>query len=387
MRNSPAWTSTPPTPTASRASPPCTVPVRGRRPGGQRRDACSSRPGPATTTASRSRSSPSCACPATPSTTCSCRTRCSTPCGSRSRSWSAASADLPPVLVVGAPLRPRQPGAQRRGRGAPRPGPRRGAEVLPADVPGVLRAPLVRPRRRRHAAPIVVAGQEVPIGPDLLFDAVDVPGLVLHVEVCEDMWVPVPPSAEAALAGRHACSPTSPAARSPSAAPRTAGCWSARRPRAASRPTSTPRPGRASPAPTCPGTARRWSTRTASCSPRPSGSPTVRGVRSSTSTSTGSAWSGCAPAPSTTTAARWRPRHRPGFRTHRVPARPADRRRRAAAQRGPLPVRARRPGAARPGLLRGLQHPGLRARAAAAGHRQPQDRDRGVRAAWTPPTR
>ncbi len=27
------------------------------------------------------------------------------------------------------------------------------------------------------------------------------PGLVLHVEVCEDMWVPVPPSAEAALAG------------------------------------------------------------------------------------------------------------------------------------------------------------------------------------------
>ena len=29
----------------------------------------------------------------------------------------------------------------------------------------------------------------------------DVPGLVLHVEICEDMWVPVPPSAEAALAG------------------------------------------------------------------------------------------------------------------------------------------------------------------------------------------
>jgi NAD+ synthase (glutamine-hydrolysing) len=47
----------------------------------------------------------------------------------------------------------------------------------------------------------VLAGQEVPIGPDLLFRAVDVPGLVLHVEVCEDMWVPVPPSAEAALAG------------------------------------------------------------------------------------------------------------------------------------------------------------------------------------------
>jgi NAD+ synthase (glutamine-hydrolysing) len=28
-----------------------------------------------------------------------------------------------------------------------------------------------------------------------------VPGLVVHAEVCEDMWVPIPPSAEAALAG------------------------------------------------------------------------------------------------------------------------------------------------------------------------------------------
>lgn len=48
---------------------------------------------------------------------------------------------------------------------------------------------------------IRVAGQEAPLGNDLLFAATDVPGLVLHVEVCEDMWVPVPPSATAALAG------------------------------------------------------------------------------------------------------------------------------------------------------------------------------------------
>lgn len=41
----------------------------------------------------------------------------------------------------------------------------------------------------------------IPFGPDLLFEATDVPGLTLHVEVCEDMWVPVPPSHEAALAG------------------------------------------------------------------------------------------------------------------------------------------------------------------------------------------
>ena len=53
----------------------------------------------------------------------------------------------------------------------------------------------------RRGLTISVAGQEAPFGPDLVFDAVDVPGLRLHAEICEDMWVPVPPSAEAALAG------------------------------------------------------------------------------------------------------------------------------------------------------------------------------------------
>lgn len=48
---------------------------------------------------------------------------------------------------------------------------------------------------------ITVAGHDVRFGPDLVFRCLDVPGLDLHVEVCEDMWVPVPPSAEAALAG------------------------------------------------------------------------------------------------------------------------------------------------------------------------------------------
>ena len=61
---------------------------------------------------------------------------------------------------------------------------------------------------RRQVAPgddvrgtITVAGQEAPFGPDLLFAAEDLPGFVLNVEICEDMWVPIPPSAEAALAG------------------------------------------------------------------------------------------------------------------------------------------------------------------------------------------
>jgi NAD+ synthase (glutamine-hydrolysing) len=48
---------------------------------------------------------------------------------------------------------------------------------------------------------ITVAGQTVPFGPDLIFQASDLPGFATHVEVCEDMWVPIPPSAEASLAG------------------------------------------------------------------------------------------------------------------------------------------------------------------------------------------
>jgi NAD+ synthase (glutamine-hydrolysing) len=48
---------------------------------------------------------------------------------------------------------------------------------------------------------IRVAGVDVPLGPDLIFAPSDLPDLRLHVEICEDMWVPVPPSAEASLAG------------------------------------------------------------------------------------------------------------------------------------------------------------------------------------------
>jgi NAD+ synthase (glutamine-hydrolysing) len=48
---------------------------------------------------------------------------------------------------------------------------------------------------------ITIRGLEAPFGPDLVFAAEDVPGLVVHAEICEDLWVPVPPSAEGALAG------------------------------------------------------------------------------------------------------------------------------------------------------------------------------------------
>jgi NAD+ synthase (glutamine-hydrolysing) len=48
---------------------------------------------------------------------------------------------------------------------------------------------------------IELLGQTVPFGSDILFAASDLPGLVLHVEVCEDLWVPIPPSSYGALAG------------------------------------------------------------------------------------------------------------------------------------------------------------------------------------------
>jgi NAD+ synthase (glutamine-hydrolysing) len=46
-----------------------------------------------------------------------------------------------------------------------------------------------------------VSSEEVPFGPDLLFACADLPGFVLHVEICEDLWVPIPPSTYGALAG------------------------------------------------------------------------------------------------------------------------------------------------------------------------------------------
>ena len=53
----------------------------------------------------------------------------------------------------------------------------------------------------RRGALVDFNGRETPFGSNLIFRASDVPGLHLFVEICEDMWVPVPPSAEASLAG------------------------------------------------------------------------------------------------------------------------------------------------------------------------------------------
>ena len=112
-----------------------------------------------------------------------------------------ASIELFPMLVVGAPLRHRNrlyncAVVIHRG------------EVLGVAPKSYLPNYREFYERRWYAAGDDQAGQDIPIGsrfapfgPDLLFEALDVDGLVVHAEVCEDVWVPIPPSSDAALAG------------------------------------------------------------------------------------------------------------------------------------------------------------------------------------------
>ena len=138
----------------------------------------------------------------------------------------AASAGLLPALVVGAPLRLGDrlyncalviQGGRVRGV-APKsylptyrefyekrhfaPGDALPAGVESIELPGV-RGGSDGAERTESAdgsgCPETAA--RVPFGANLLFEVEDVPGLTFHVEVCEDMWVPVPPSSLAALAG------------------------------------------------------------------------------------------------------------------------------------------------------------------------------------------
>jgi len=46
-----------------------------------------------------------------------------------------------------------------------------------------------------------VLGATVPFGNDILYEIAGVSGCAVHAEICEDLWVPLPPSASAALAG------------------------------------------------------------------------------------------------------------------------------------------------------------------------------------------
>ena len=48
---------------------------------------------------------------------------------------------------------------------------------------------------------VSLLGQRVPFGNDLVFGAEHIEGFKLHIEICEDVWTPIPPSTYAALAG------------------------------------------------------------------------------------------------------------------------------------------------------------------------------------------
>jgi NAD+ synthase (glutamine-hydrolysing) len=112
-----------------------------------------------------------------------------------------ASAELFPIFVVGAPLRS-QGHLYNCGvvihRGA-----------LFGVVPKVFLPNYREFYERRHftsgdgviGQSIAIAGREAPFGSDLLFAARGEAGFTFHVEICEDLWVPQPPSTAAALAG------------------------------------------------------------------------------------------------------------------------------------------------------------------------------------------
>ncbi|RZL93401.1 MAG: NAD(+) synthase [Variovorax sp.] len=51
------------------------------------------------------------------------------------------------------------------------------------------------------ATEIDLCGQRAPFGTDMIVQSRQRPLLKLHVEICEDVWVPIPPSSYAALAG------------------------------------------------------------------------------------------------------------------------------------------------------------------------------------------
>jgi len=48
---------------------------------------------------------------------------------------------------------------------------------------------------------VLLMGQRVPFGSDIVFEAANIEGFKLHAEICEDVWVPIPPSTYGALAG------------------------------------------------------------------------------------------------------------------------------------------------------------------------------------------
>ncbi|HEY2320284.1 MAG TPA: NAD(+) synthase [Solirubrobacteraceae bacterium] len=113
----------------------------------------------------------------------------------------AASEDLRPLIVVGAPLRA-EGGLFNAGVVI------HGGRILGAVPKSYL--PEYREyyekRQFRAARDLVgdeveLLGTSVPFTPHVVFACRDVPSFVVGVEICEDLWTPIPPSTYAALAG------------------------------------------------------------------------------------------------------------------------------------------------------------------------------------------
>ncbi|TNC71841.1 NAD(+) synthase [Rubellimicrobium roseum] len=112
-----------------------------------------------------------------------------------------ASRELPPVLLVGAPLR-------HEGRLY-----NCAIVISRGAILGVIPKSFLPNYREYYekrwfahgrgvqGQTIRFGGWAAPFGSDLLFEATDLPGFVLHVEICEDYWATIPPSSEAALSG------------------------------------------------------------------------------------------------------------------------------------------------------------------------------------------
>jgi NAD+ synthase (glutamine-hydrolysing) len=113
----------------------------------------------------------------------------------------AASADLVPLLVIGAPLR--HNGKIYNCALAIHRGELLGVvpkSYLPNYREFYEKRWFARGNNIRDMW-IDVAGEEVPFGVDLIFAAANLPGFRLGIEICEDYWAPIPPSSYQALAG------------------------------------------------------------------------------------------------------------------------------------------------------------------------------------------
>ena len=114
---------------------------------------------------------------------------------------AAASRDLRPVLIVGLPLE--ADGAVFNVAAVVHGG--RIAGVVPKvylpNYREYYEKRYFAAAESRRSDSVSLGGEEVPFGEDLLFDVGPVPGFRFHVEICEDLWSPLPPSTRGALAG------------------------------------------------------------------------------------------------------------------------------------------------------------------------------------------